>query len=100
MTGVDEAGCDPPPVASHVRHPWRSTARTTIVAGLALIPVLPDVANALGIQDVPWVARSLVVVAGLARVMAIPEVEQWIGRWIPWLAAEPYEGKHRPKGKK
>lgn len=99
MTGVDEKGCEPPPVASHVRHPWRSTARTTMVAGLALIPVLPDVANALGIQEIPWVARALVVAAAIARVMAIPEVERWIHRWIPWLAAEPYEGKHRTKEK-
>lgn len=81
--------------ATQVKHPWRATARSMIIAGVALLPLLPSIAETAGIHDIPIVARALVVTAAASRVLAMQSVETWLDRYIPWLAAQPYEGAHR-----
>lgn len=41
--------------------------------------------------------RILAVAAGITRVMALPQVERFLARFVPWLAAEPEPavGEHR-----
>lgn len=82
-----------------VRHPWRATLRTVLVAAVGLLPVIPDIARATDIEAVPVVAAVLVAVATIQRVLAVPSVEHWLRQNVlRFLSAEPrttYNGKHR-----
>lgn len=80
---------------SQVRRPWRATIRTVLTAALALIPILPSMAQAADIDEIPTIAAVLATAAGITRVLALPAVDQWLDKFIPWLSADPYEGKHR-----
>lgn len=80
---------DPVPAPTQTRHPWRATARTVFAATVALLPFLPAVADALGVSAVPVVAGALAAVGGITRVLAMPGVDGWLRRFLPWLAAEP-----------
>lgn len=80
----------PPPAApTQVKRPWRATARTTFQALLGLCALLPVVVSTLGWDDAPWLAVPLAVAAAACRIMALPAVEAWIMRYLPWLAAKP-----------
>ncbi|MFM9576768.1 hypothetical protein ACKI1I_03575 [Streptomyces turgidiscabies] len=54
----------------------------TVVQGVVMFAVaLPAIVTASGIPaSLPWVAGALAVAAGLARVMAVPAVEQLLDR--------------------
>lgn len=80
---------------TQVKRPWRSVLRTVIVAALALLPTLPDVAEAAGLSEIPSVVTMLGVAAAVQRVLTIPAVDKWLDHYIPWLAADPYQGNHR-----
>jgi hypothetical protein len=59
----------------------KRTIRTAIqgVVGFAL--ALPAIVAASGIpESLPWVAGAVAVSAGLARIMALPAVEQLLDR--------------------
>lgn len=75
--------------------PWRAVLRTLIVAILALIPIFQSAAVELGINEIPWIAGTLVFMAALQRALAVPAVELFLQRYAPWLAAGAYIGKHR-----
>lgn len=77
---------------TQVRRPWRSTLRTVFQLVVALATLLPFVAS--GVYDDPDTAPAAVVqvlaVAGaITRVMALPQVEAFLRRFAPWLAAAP-----------
>lgn len=88
---------------SQVRRPWRTTVRTVLAATAGLVPLLPDIARELDVDTVPAVASVLAIIAAMTRIFAIPEVDAWMDRWVPWLAADPmtalemeeYHGRHR-----
>lgn len=72
-------------------HPWRATVRTwfaIVVSFAALWPVLVETA---GFSGEGWVATSVVVSGAVTRVMALPAVNEFIDRFLPWLAADPVE---------
>lgn len=76
---------------TQVRRPWRSTIRSAVQFGLALATLLPFIAAGVyqG-DDYPVVVGQLLVVASTAtRVMALPQVENFLQHWAPWLAAAP-----------
>lgn len=73
---------------TQVTHPWRATARSVLTAAIALIPLLPDIARAAGVDTVPTVASVLVVVAAIQRVITIPAVNAWLTTYTH-LGAEP-----------
>lgn len=73
---------------TQARHPWRATARTSVAALIALLPVLPEIAKTLEISTVPTVASILAITALVTRVLAIPEVDKWIDRYMPSLSAD------------
>lgn len=83
---------------TQVRKPWRATFRTTLTAFVALMPLIPQIAEAAHINEIPAVASVVGLAAAISRVLALNGVESWLDKYIPILAAEPYEGKHR-KGK-
>ena len=78
---------------TQTQHPWRATARTLFAVVVAVAAAWGLVVEAAGVdQTIPVVAASLTFAAGITRVMALPAVNELIGRFVPWLAPEP-----RPK---
>lgn len=63
---------------TQIRYPWRSVIRSVAVATIALLPVLPEIAKAAGVETVPLVASTLGIVAVLQRIITIPEVDRWL----------------------
>ena len=63
---------------TQIRYPWRSVIRSVAVATIALLPVLPEIAKAAGVETVPLVASTLGIVAVLQRIITIPEVDKWL----------------------
>lgn len=78
-----------PVTPTQVRHPWRATLRTGVAVVLAMLPIMPQVVDELGLGGYAWAVGFLGVVAGITRVLAIPTVNLWIQKWLPALAATP-----------
>jgi hypothetical protein len=75
---------------TQVRRPWRATARTVFAAIVGLAAMWGLLVEAAGLDaDGRWVAASVAVMGGVTRVMAVPQVNEWLQRFLPWLAAEP-----------
>lgn len=72
------------------RQPWRAVIRTTFAAVIGLLPVLPLIAASAHIDTVPAVAAILTATAAVTRILAIPEMEDWLRTFVPWLAADVY----------
>lgn len=76
--------------ATQEQYPWRTTIRTLFQAIVGFASMWGLIIVALGLDEaIPWVAASLAVTGALTRVMAIPEVNAWLERWVPRLAATP-----------
>lgn len=76
---------------TQVRRPWRATARTAFQAFVALcvmFPILVETAD-LDPKAFPWLAVPLGVAAVVAKIMALPAVNTFLARFIPFLAAAP-----------
>lgn len=73
---------------TQVRYPWRATARTVIAAAIALLPALPEIAETVGISTVPVVASILSITALVTRILAIPEVDMWMDKYMPHISAD------------
>jgi hypothetical protein len=59
----------------------KRTVRTVLQGAIGLAVALPAIVDASGIPaSLPWVAGALAVAGGLARVMALPAVEQLLDR--------------------
>ncbi|MFE9690881.1 hypothetical protein [Micromonospora sp. NPDC005806] len=74
---------------TQTRHPWRATARTIFAAVIALLSLLPTIATVAGVDAVPLVAQALAVAAAVTRVLAIPGVDDFLQRYVPFLASAP-----------
>jgi hypothetical protein len=78
--------------ATQVRHPWKATVRTGFQALVGLAAMLPLLVDASGVDETAApVAGALVISGAVTRVMALPAVEVYLRRFVPWLAAEPRE---------
>jgi len=78
------------PQPTQVQYPWRSTARTgfqVLVAGAAVWGLAIEAAGVDQANTV--IAVTVTAAAGVNRVMALPAVNDFIARFVPWLAAEP-----------
>mgnify|MGYP007055515414 CR=1 FL=1 len=81
--------------ATQTEYPWHAVVRTVFQALVGFAAMWALIVEALGINESwPWVAASLAVTGAITRVMAIPAVNAWLGRYVPWLAAE---GHDKPK---
>lgn len=80
---------EPSPSPTQTRHPWRATVRTVVAGAVAAIPLLPFLVDYLGVGTVPWVAGTLALLGGLTRFLAMPAVNAWLTKYVPWLAAAP-----------
>lgn len=78
---------------TQVERPWRATLRTVFQALLALAVMAPVLVEATGMKadQWPWLAGVLAVAAAITRVMALPQVEAFLQRFLPFLSAEPKE---------
>ena len=77
-------------MSSQTRHPWRATARTVFALVVAVAAIWGLVIEAAGIDaTLPVVAATIAVAGGITRVMALPGVNDLIGRFAPWLLPEP-----------
>lgn len=76
---------------TQIRRPGRSTIRTVFQAFIGLCVLAPLLVEAAGldVDQLPWLVAPLAVAAGVARVMALPGVEAWFRRFVPFLAAAP-----------
>jgi len=76
--------------ATQVRRPWRSTVRTVFQLVVGLAPMVPVIVQASGVEQASaGVAGALAISGGITRVMALPQVEAFLQRFVPWLAASP-----------
>jgi hypothetical protein len=77
---------------TQVRRPWRSTIRTVFQGLVALATLLPFVVSGVysSEADYPAVVVQVLAVSGaITRVMALPQVEVFLRRFAPFLAAAP-----------
>lgn len=83
------------PQPTQVEHPFRTTLRTVFQGAVAFAAMWGLIVEAAGLPaDWRWVSVSLVVTGAITRVMAVPQVEAWLARFIPWLAADPASRRH------
>lgn len=78
---------------TQVRNPWRTTVRTAFQATTGLAALVPFVLEAIAQGDPatlgPGAVVALSVSGAVTRVMALPQVEQFLATFLPWLAADP-----------
>ncbi len=83
---------------TQVAYPRRAAIRSAFQAFVGLCAIAPVVVAALllgvDLTTAPgWLVTSIGVVIGVSaavtRVMALPGVNAWIARFLPWLAPEP-----------
>lgn len=79
--------------STQTRHPWRATARTVLAALVALLVIAPQIIMEAGLHETAYGAQALAVMGAVTRVLAMPAVEAWLRRYLPWLAAEPPDGQ-------
>jgi hypothetical protein len=61
----------------------KRTVRTVLQAAVGSAVALPGIVAASGVPAaLPWVAGSLAVAGGFARVMALPTVQQLLPAWL------------------
>lgn len=70
-------------------YPWRATVRTVFAALVALASIVPYIVTAAGLDGWAYAGQVVIVAGAITRVMALPGVNDWISRFVPWLAPEP-----------
>lgn len=91
-----------PTPSSQVEYPWRAAARTgvQVIVSLALLwplvqPAVDELLAALALPGpvAAWVAGAITVVGAvstfIARLSALPAVDTFVQRFMPWLAPTP-----------
>jgi len=72
---------------TQTRHPWRATVRTVVAVVVALAAMLPLLVEASGVDEtLAPVAGALAIAGAITRVMALPAVDAFLARFLPWLS--------------
>lgn len=88
-----------PTQPTQVRRPWRATARTVFQALIAFAAMWAIIVETIGLDPSwQWVAVSLAVTGAITRLMALPVVEDFLERFVPFLAADPGEQAPSDRG--
>lgn len=75
---------------TQARYPWRAVLRTVFAGIVALAALMPALVNASGLAETSTAAGGVLAVAGgITRIMAVPGVNDFLQRFVPWLAAAP-----------
>jgi hypothetical protein len=81
-----------PGTPTQVRRPWRATVRTGFAVVVALAAMMPLLVEASGLDETAGPVGGVLAIAGaVTRILALPAVEVFLGRFLPWLAADPPE---------
>lgn len=79
--------------ATQVRRPWRTVTRTVfqmVVTGAAATPLVLQAVYQRDPAELGGAAGiALAAATGITRVMALPAVEDFLRRFVPFLAADP-----------
>lgn len=78
-----------PATTTQTRHPWRAVLRTIVAYIPPVAIMLPEAAEAAGVERVAWVAAILAVAGAITRVLAVPSVNAFFQQVFPPLAAAP-----------
>lgn len=90
---------NPAGTTSQTKYPARALVRTLLQVVIALAVGLPFLVDAAGLSEaIPGVSVALAVAAAITRVMALPWTEDFLERFIPWLAAEPTSARMSANG--
>jgi hypothetical protein len=76
-----------PVTPTQVARPWRATFRTVFQGLVALAAILPVVFAGLPLG--PAAAGALAIAGAITRIMAIPQVEEFLQKYVSFLAAKP-----------
>lgn len=84
-----------PSIPTQTVYPWRTVVRTLFQLIIALAAVAPFVYQSITNDD-PALAgglagAALALAAGLTRLMANPQVDTFLAKFVPFLAATPKE---------
>lgn len=75
--------------ATQVRHPWRSTIRTVAAVALGVVSLLPETLTSTHLDHTAAGAQAIVVAGAITRVLALPSVEAFLQKFLPFLSAAP-----------
>lgn len=81
----------PPGASTQVRRPWAAIRRTVVAAGPAvvtLIVLMPVIVEASGLAKTSIGAAAIGFCMAVTRVLALPGVDAWLERHVPWLSAK------------
>ena len=82
---------------TQTQHPWRAVARTAFAIIVALASMAPLVYGAATQHDpaaaTGWAATGLAIASAITRVLALPVVNDFLTRFLPFLAAKPASGQ-------
>ena len=77
-------------ISTQSEHPWRATVRTVFAAIVALAAMAGPIYTAATQQSpeaaTGWAAVMLAITGAVTRVLALPQVDEWLARYLPWLA--------------
>lgn len=74
---------------TQVRRPWRTVARTIFQAAVGFASMWALIVQTLGLDESwQWVSASLAVTGAITRLMAVPAVNVWLARFLPFLAPD------------
>lgn len=71
---------------TQVAHPWQAVVRTVFAGFIGVCAILPLLFTEAPTGGV--FALALTVAGAVTRIMAIPEVNVWLDRFLPFLSAE------------
>lgn len=75
---------------TQVRFPNRTTIRSIFQALIGLAALAPILIGAMGLPAAGGIVGGVLAVsAAVTRVMAIPAVNEFLEKHLPWLAAKP-----------
>lgn len=78
------------PTTTQGRHPWHATVRTVFAVVVALASLVPYIIAAGNIDpEAYWVVQVAGVAGAITRIMALPQVEEFLRQFLPFLAADP-----------
>lgn len=72
---------------TQVEYPWKATVRTVFAVTVAVLTLIPVVAVTAGISTQFAVVQVVAVAGAITRVLALPQVNDFLKTFVPWLAA-------------
>ncbi|MBF6330870.1 hypothetical protein [Nocardia transvalensis] len=81
---------------TQVQHSSRAAIRTGFAVFVAVLSLIPTVLATSGLDHTVYGAQIVAVAAAVTKVFALPGVNDFIEKFLPFLAAEPQAGSDGP----